>query len=150
LGDFNHGGTFSHHVIGTAAGLATLKIMQEENLVENSARQGEILGQLLKESFAEHPYIGDIRGRGLFWTLEIVQDRATKEPFPVEKRMAQTLWQHAFDNGLIIYYAQGCVDGRNGDLLHIGPPLIVTESQIREIVVKLEETISAVLSNVQV
>lgn len=143
LGDFNHGGTFSHHAVGAAAGLATLKILQDENLVENSARKGALLGQLLHEAFAEHPYIGDIRGRGLFWTLEIVQNKATKQPFPASDHMAQQLMHNAFDAGLIVYYSQGCVDGKAGDLIHIGPPLIVTESQLREIVTLLQEIVAA-------
>jgi adenosylmethionine-8-amino-7-oxononanoate aminotransferase len=134
LGDFNHGGTFSHHAVGAAAGLATLKILQEEKLVENSAKLGAILGEKLHEAFAEHPNIGDIRGRGLFWTLEIVEDKATKKPFPSEWKIAQAIWQKAFDLGLIVYYAQGCADGKNGDLIHIGPPLIINEEQIFELV----------------
>jgi adenosylmethionine-8-amino-7-oxononanoate aminotransferase len=143
LGDFNHGGTFSHHAVGAAAALATLNILQRENLVENSARQGVLLGQLLHDAFDAHPYIGDIRGRGLFWTLEIVQDKATKQPFPAADHIAQTIMQHAFDAGLIVYHAQGCVDSKAGDLIHIGPPLIVTEAQLREIVTLLQEAVSA-------
>jgi adenosylmethionine-8-amino-7-oxononanoate aminotransferase len=139
LGDFNHGGTFSHHAVGAAAGLATLKILQEEKLVENSATMGAILGEKLHDAFAEHPNIGDIRGRGLFWTLEIVEDKATKKPFPAEQKMASTIWQKAFDTGLIVYYAQGCADGKNGDLIHIGPPLIINEGQIEELLGLLRE-----------
>lgn len=139
LGDFNHGGTFSHHAVGAAAGLATLKILQEEKLVENSAKMGAILGEKLHAAFGEHPLIGDIRGRGLFWTLEIVQDKASKAPFPAEERMAQSLHYRAFDLGLIVYYAQGCVDGKNGDLIHIGPPLIIHEEQVDELVGLLKQ-----------
>jgi adenosylmethionine-8-amino-7-oxononanoate aminotransferase len=149
LGDFNHGGTFSHHAVGAAAALATLDILQRENLVENSARQGVILGQLLHEAFDSHPHIGDIRGRGLFWTLEIVQDRATKHPFPASNHTAQKLMQHAFDAGLIVYHAQGCVDGQAGDLIHIGPPLIVAEPQLREIVLLLQGAVEVTFKHSQ-
>jgi adenosylmethionine-8-amino-7-oxononanoate aminotransferase len=144
MGDFNHGGTFSHHAVGAAAGLATLNILQSENLVENSARQGALLGQLLYQSFASHPYIGDIRGRGLFWTLEIVQDKATKQPFSADKHIASVIQQAAFDAGLIVYYAHGCVDGKTGDLIHIGPPLIVSENQVSEIVHLLQRVLNEV------
>src|SRR5690606_806745 len=89
LGDFNHGGTFSHHAVGAAAALATLKILQSEKLVDNSAKMGAKLGEMLHQAFDEHPHIGDIRGRGLFWTLEIVADKSSKTPFPSEKKMAQ-------------------------------------------------------------
>lgn len=144
LGDWNHGGTFSHHAVGCAAGLATLRIMQDENLVENSAHMGEILGQKLKAALAEHPHIGDIRGLGLFWGLEFVQDKATKEPFPMERHLAWEIWQKAFDLGLIVYYSQGCVDGRNGDLIMLGPPLIINETQIDDMVDILRKAIEEI------
>ena len=145
LGDFNHGGTFSHHAVGAAAALATLDIIQRENLIDNAAQQGRYLGQLLADAFGAHPHVGDIRGRGLFWTLEFVQDKATKTPFPADKRLAQTIWQAAFERGLIVYDAQGCADGHNGDLIHTGPPLIVNAAQLEEIVRLLTAAVEDVL-----
>ncbi len=141
LGDFNHGGTFSHHAVGAAAGLATLKILQKEKLVDNSARMGVLLGAKLKAGLEDHPNVGDIRGRGLFWAIEIVQNRQSKEPFPVKLHIAQKLWQLCFDKGLIIYYSQGCADGTNGDVIMVGPPLIVDESQVDELVSLLVESV---------
>jgi hypothetical protein len=145
LGDFNHGGTFSHHAVGTAAGLATLRIMQAENLVENAANMGDYMGQQLNQALGDHPNVGDIRGRGLFWALEIVQDRTTKEPFPVARHMAWDIWKRAFDLGLVIYYSQGCADGTNGDLIMLGPPLIVNKEQIDEMVTILATAVQAQL-----
>jgi adenosylmethionine-8-amino-7-oxononanoate aminotransferase len=133
-GDFNHGGTFSHHAVGAAAGLATLRIIQRQKLVANSARLGTLLGALLESTLGDHPHVGDIRGRGLFWTVELVKDRETKEPFDVDEHVATKVWKAAFDLGLVIYYSQGCADGRNGDLAIVGPPLIVDEEQVRSIV----------------
>lgn len=146
LGDFNHGGTFSHHAVGAAAGLATLKIIQREKLVERAAVMGEKLGQMLDQTFADHPQVGNIRGRGLFWGLELVSDKTTKAPFPVEQKLAPTIWQAAFDLGLSLYYAQGCADGRNGDVILIGPPLIVTEAQLEEIVTLLQQALQQVFA----
>ncbi|MCI0580586.1 MAG: aminotransferase class III-fold pyridoxal phosphate-dependent enzyme [Chloroflexi bacterium] len=134
LGDFNHGGTFSHHAVGAAAALATLHILQEEKLVEHAARLGALLGARLQATLGDHPHVGDIRGRGLFWAIEWVKDRETKEPFPVKEGLAWKIWQRAFDLGLIVYYSQGCADGVNGDLTMIGPPLIITEEQVEELV----------------
>ncbi len=147
LGDFNHGGTFSHHTVGTAAGLATLRIMQAENLVENAANMGEYLGQQLQKALGDHPNVGDIRGRGLFWALEIVQDRETKKPFPVKRHMAWDIWKHAFDLGLVSYYSQGCADGTNGDLVMLGPPLIVNREQVDEMVGLLATAVHAQLGS---
>lgn len=145
LGDFNHGGTFSHHAVGAAAGLATLRIMQREKLVENSAAMGALMGRLLHEALDDHPYVGDIRGRGLFWGIELVKDRATKEPFPKKEGITHRLTTRAFELGLIIYHSIGCADGVNGDVVMLGPPLIVDEAQVREIVALLAETICSEL-----
>jgi adenosylmethionine-8-amino-7-oxononanoate aminotransferase len=141
-GDFNHGGTFSHHAVGAAAGLATLKIINEENLVKNSARMGTLLGAMLAAHFGDHPHIGDIRGRGLFWALEIVEEKSSKQPYPAEKHVAWRLWKEAFNLGLITYASQGCADGRNGDLLILGPPLIIQEEELEQILSKLRQAIS--------
>jgi len=134
LGDFNHGGTFSHHAVGAAAGAATLRIMQREGLVENAEIMGELLGIRLKQALGNHPNVGDIRGKGLFWGVEIVEDRESKRPFPVTDHIAWEIWERAFDLGLVAYYSQGCADSVNGDLLMLGPPLIVDEAQIDEMV----------------
>jgi adenosylmethionine-8-amino-7-oxononanoate aminotransferase len=134
LDDFNHGGTFSHHAVGAAAGLATLRILKEERLVENSARLGTLLGAKLEAALGHLPHVGDIRGRGLLWGIELVRDRQTKTPFPADQHVAWQIWQKAFDLGLIVYYSQGCADGVNGDLILVGPPLIVDEAQIDELV----------------
>lgn len=141
LGDFNHGGTFSHHAVGTAAGLATLRIMQTENLVKNASKMGKYLGKQLHQALDEHPNVGNIRGRGLFWALELVQDKKTKEPFPVAKHAAWNIWKRAFDLGLVAYYSQGCADGTNGDLVMLGPPLIINKAQIDEMVPILAEAL---------
>ena len=145
LGDWNHGGTFSHHPVGCAAALATLHILQREGLVENSANLGPKLGQMLQDALGAHPHVGDIRGRGLFWGVELVQDKISKDPFPASRHLAWDIWQRAFDKGLIVYYSQGCADGQNGDVIMLGPPLIVTESQLAEMVGILAEAIGEVL-----
>ncbi len=145
LGDFNHGGTFSHHAVGAAAGLATLRILQREKLVENAAELGPYVNKKLHHTFAHHPQIGDIRGRGLFWGLEIVQDRATKTPFPLKAKTAWHIAERAFELGLIIYYSQGCADGASGDVIMLGPPLTINKAQIDEIITILDQTITEIV-----
>lgn len=145
LGDWNHGGTFSHHAVGCAVSLATLRIIQQEQLVENAAMLGPKLNQMLQDALGDHPNVGDIRGRGLFWGIELVQDRATKVPFPASRNLAWNITKLAFEKGLIIYYSQGCADGQNGDVIMLGPPLIVTEAQLAEIVRILAEAVQELL-----
>lgn len=145
LGDFNHGGTFSHHAVGAAAGLATLQILQRERLIDNSATMGLTLGEALHAQIGEHPNVGDIRGRGLFWGIELVKDRATREPFPAAEGVARRVWKRAFDLGLVIYYSTGCADGKDGDVIMLGPPLIITAEQIDEMVRMFREALYAEL-----
>ncbi len=147
LGDFNHGGTFSHHAVGAAAGLATLRILQREQLIENSAATGAYLGQTLREQVGDHPYVGDIRGRGLFWGIELVQDRDSRRPFPAAEGLARRLWNRAFELGLVIYYSSGCADGKNGDVIMLGPPLIINREQTDEMVSILRQTLQAELGS---
>lgn len=145
LGDFSHGGTFSHHLVGAAAAMAVLEIFEREHLVRRSAELGALLGQKLHDALGAHPHVGDIRGRGLFWGIEFVQNRETKEPFPAGRHLAWRIWERAFARGLIVYYSQGCADGVNGDLIMVGPPLIITEAQIDELVTRLADAVSAEL-----
>ncbi len=146
LGDFNHGGTFSHHAVGAAAGLATLRIIRNENLIENSKLMGRYLGDRLAETIGHHHNVGDIRGRGLFWGIEFVKDRISTDPFPASSKTAWRIWQRAFDMGLSLYFSQGCADGVNGDIIMIGPPLIINKEQIDELVDILAAAVNQELS----
>jgi adenosylmethionine-8-amino-7-oxononanoate aminotransferase len=141
LGDFNHGGTFSHHPVGAAAALAALRIIKGEDLVDHAARMGVLLGAKLQSGLGHLDNVGDVRGRGLFWGIEIVKDRQTKQPFPASRHIAWQLWQKAFERGLVVYYSQGCADGVNGDIIMVGPPLIVNEAQLDELVAILVDTL---------
>lgn len=142
-GDFAHGGTFSHHAVGAAAGLATLRYIQKHDLVAASAARGERLKVKLQGALGEHPYVGDIRGQGLMLGLEFVADRATQEPFPAGRRFARQLADAAFERGLILYPGQGALDGVLGDHVMIAPPFIVTDDQLDEIVTILVQALNA-------
>jgi adenosylmethionine-8-amino-7-oxononanoate aminotransferase len=142
-GDFVHGGTYSHHPVAAAAGLATLRFLQEKNLISSVASTGARLGEKLRSSFANGSCVGDIRGIGLLWALEFVADRDQKTPFPPSYHFAQTIADEAFRRGLIIYPSTGCVDGLAGDLIMLGPPYSITESQVDEILEVLHEAIQA-------
>jgi hypothetical protein len=144
LGDFNHGGTFSHHAVSAAAGLATLDTIEARDLVEHSARLGRLLGEKLHAALDGHPHVGDIRGRGLMWGIELVASRADKQPFPPGRKIAAKLADHAFAQGMIVYAMSGCVDGWAGDHVMVAPPLIVTEDEIDEIVRRLKASVDAV------
>lgn len=147
-GDFNHGGTFSHQPVAVAAGLAALEYMEDHNLIKKAESVGYCLGKTLRAELADHPNIGEIRGKGLMWAIEFVADRDTKEPFPPKQHLAASIFENGFDNGLITYYMSGCVDGTAGDHVMISPPLVVEESQVDDIVSKLADAIDAVITGI--
>ncbi len=140
-GDFAHGGTFSHHAVGAATGLAVLRYLQKNELVTASAAKGKMLGEKLSAALGDLPCVGDVRGIGLLWGVEFVADRATKAPFARAVRFARRVADVAFDKGLIVYPGAGCADGVAGDLVLVAPPFIITEAQMDEVVRLLREAI---------
>ncbi|MFZ0014868.1 MAG: aspartate aminotransferase family protein [Acidimicrobiia bacterium] len=135
-GGFAHGFTYSHHIVGAAAGSAVLKRIDQLGLVEQARKAGPLLEAALRATIGDHPMVGDIRGIGLLWAVELVADRATREPFPGADRMAQRLTDRAREHGLLVYPSTGCAGSGRGDVVMIGPPLIVREDEI-EILVAL-------------
>jgi adenosylmethionine-8-amino-7-oxononanoate aminotransferase len=138
-GGFVHGHTFSHHPIGCAVGLAVLETIKKNQLVERSSSRGEYLLRRLEELKA-FPFVGDVRGKGLMTAIEFVKDQKTKEPFPRTAKFTERVIDSTFENGLVLYPGTGFVDGVNGDMVMVGPPLIIEESQIDEIIEILKKT----------
>jgi hypothetical protein len=143
-GDFNHGGTFSHHAVGAAAALATLDYLEVHDLVARAARLGEILGKTLAESLTDLPCVGDVRGIGLLWAVEFVAERKTKEPFPKSAHFAERVCERCMELGVLLYPGSGSADGVRGDHLTVAPPFVVSEAQIGEIVAALRQAIQDV------
>lgn len=146
--DFVHGGTFSHHPVTTAAGLATLRYLQEHELVAAAAQKGKLLEEKLRSRLRDLPCVGDIRGLGLMWGVEFVGDRDSKAPLPPGMHFAQQVADAAFERGLIVYPSSGCADGTAGDLVMLGPPFIVTEAQIDAAIRLLRRAVVAALEEV--
>jgi len=144
-GDFVHGGTFSHHVVGAAAGLATLRYMQDHDLVAAAAQKGPALGKKLRAALGDLPCVGDVRGIGLMWGVEFVADRGSKAPFPPEVHFGRRVADAAFEQGLIVYPSSGCADGVAGDLVTLGPPLIVTEGEMEQMAGMLRRAVETVV-----
>ncbi len=143
-GNFAHGGTFSHNVIACAAGLAAVRLLERERLVERAAALGARLGARLKEELSEHPHVGDIRGLGMMWGIEFVKDRQTLTPFPRSEKLTERLWQQLFDHGVITYKSVGMAAGE-GDGLIVAPPFVITEEEIERVITGLKAALEAVL-----
>ena len=141
---FVHGFTYSHHVVGAAVAGEVLRILEDERLVEASATKGDRLRALLDERLADHPNVGEIRGRGLLIGLELVADRETRAPFPRADRVTERVVRSARDDGLLLYPGTGLADGTNGDAILLGPPFVITESELERLVDVLAAAIGAV------
>ena len=136
-GYFMHGHTYGSHATACAAALATLRAIDEQGLLENVRRRGDELMTGLRERFAEHPHVGDIRGRGMMIGLELVADRATKRPFPSSRLAWFGIARAAFDAGLLCYPMGGTIDGAQGDHVLLAPPYIFDSSHVAELLDKL-------------
>ncbi|MCI4666390.1 MAG: aspartate aminotransferase family protein [Neomegalonema sp.] len=136
-GAFQHGHTYMGHPTACAAGFAVVSAILNRGLLERVQTQGERLRSALVERFGQHSHIGDIRGRGLFRGLELVEDRADKRPFAASKKLAAKIKAAAFEAGLICYPMSGTIDGKSGDHVLLAPPFIIEDAQIDELVEKL-------------
>lgn len=145
-GFFQHGHTYLGHPVAAAAGCAVLEAIISRDLVARVGEMGERFDQALREQFGEHPHVGDIRGRGLFRGIELVEDRSSKTPFDPAVRLAGNIKKVAFEHGLICYPMSGTRDGVNGDHVLLAPPFILEDNHIDEIVSKLDASISSCLS----
>jgi adenosylmethionine-8-amino-7-oxononanoate aminotransferase len=129
-GPFIHGFTFSHSPVGAAVAREVLRILESEDLVAASAAKGDRLMALLGDRLADHPNVGDIRGRGLLVGLELVEDLGTRAPFARSARLVETIASAALERGVLVYTATGNADGMDGDLVILGPPFVITDDEL--------------------
>lgn len=145
-GFFQHGHTYIGHATACAAALAVQHAIEERGLLAQVNRLHEGLDARLRSRFAEHPFVGDIRGRGLFMGVELVSDRATKQPFAASRKLNARIKQVAMEQGLMCYPMGGTVDGQQGDHILLAPPFILEETHLDELVDKLDLTFQHVFS----
>lgn len=142
-GALKHAQTFSHHALGCAAGVAAVRHIERNGLVERAAAMGKVLHERLS-SLLELPAVGDVRGIGMLAGVELVADRATKRPYSRALKVAERLVEEAQARGLVLWSNVGHADGESGDLVTVAPPFVITEAQIDELVEKLRGAIEAV------
>jgi adenosylmethionine-8-amino-7-oxononanoate aminotransferase len=145
-GSFQHGHTYHGHPLAAAGARAVLRAILDRGLTDRVMRQGETLGAALTAEFGQHAHVGDIRGRGLFRAVELVEDRATKRPFDPARKLHAKVKAAAMAEGLIVYPAGGTVNGREGDHVLIAPPFIIEDAQIDELVGKLSRALETALA----
>src|SRR6478736_9589714 len=147
-GAFLHGHTYLAHPLACAAALAVQDVIREDGLLERVKERGKQLEQRLTERFGNHRHVGDTRGRGLFWAIELVADRNSREPFDAALKLHQKIKAAAFDGGLGCYPSGGTIDGRRGDHVLLAPPYIATPDEIDMIVDRLGHAVDVSLKSV--
>ena len=132
--------TYSGHPLACAAAVASIRAFQEEGIVENAAAMGKVLAEALPALAAKHPSIGEVRGLGLFWGLELVRDRATREPLvpfnaggEANAPMAR-LGKAATQRGLFLM--------THFNMVMICPPLTITRDELDEGLGIIDEVLS--------
>ena len=142
-GAFLHSHTFMGHPLACAAALAVQRVIRRDKLLTNVQNQGAYLLRRLNERFGNHPFVGDVRGRGLLQGVELVADRDTKEPFDSRLKLHARVKREAMARGLMVYPMGGTVDGARGDHVLLAPPFIVDAPLLDTVVERLGEAIDA-------
>ncbi len=145
-GLFQHGHTYLGHPTACVAALAVQRVIERDGLLAKVRTRGAQLMSALREQLGAHAHVGDIRGRGLFIGVELVQDRASKTPFDPASSLHARIKARAFANGLLCYPMGGTIDGEHGDHVLLAPPFIVSETDVHQIVGRLATAIDEALA----
>lgn len=143
-GLFRNGHTYQAYPLSCTAATAVIDYVQKNSLLENVINMGNHLESILKERLYKFEIVGDIRGRGLFWGIEFVKDKESKEPFDPSLKVGYMIKDEAFKNGISIYPGSGTIDGIRGDHVLIAPMYISKREDIDFIVDKLVLSINGV------
>lgn len=144
-GFFQHGHTYMGHALSCAGSLAVLKEIEEKSLLEEVKKKGTLFQHSLIEAFGNHPFVGDIRGRGLFIGIELVSDDMLKTPFESKLKLHNHIKSFALEEGLMCYPMGGTIDGVQGDHVLFAPPFIISEEEIEEAVSKFATALEKAL-----
>lgn len=144
-----HSTTFGGNPLSCAAGLAVLQYIEEHDLVSRAAEMGDKLSAKLHEALDHLPWVGDIRGRGLFIGIEIVADKKNKTPFPTEWDVTHRIEDIAFKNGLLILGGvSGLIDGTVGDHFELLPPYTIEDQHLEFIASTIRQSLETALSGI--
>ncbi|MCZ6678987.1 MAG: aspartate aminotransferase family protein, partial [Candidatus Poribacteria bacterium] len=141
---FAHVFTYVNNPVAMRVGLAVLDIIEEENILNHVSQMGDYLLERAKVDFQAHPIVGEVRGLGLILGVELVQDRDTKAPFPASAGIHKRLNEILLDKGLSAAASGGVADWVNGDDFRFYPPLIITRSEIDDVLHIIDEGLSQV------
>ena len=143
-GFFQHGHTYMGHPAACAAGLAVMEELTKPGMMPHVRTMGTLLQTSLNDALGAHPWVGNIRGRGLFVGIELVSDKETKVALDPNLKTAAHIKKVAMDHGLMCYPMSGTIDGQSGDHVLLAPPFIIEASDIQVIAEKISFTIGEV------
>lgn len=141
---FKAGHTLNANAVSCAGALAVIRYMLDNHLTENSCQRGEQALQGLGALMEKHPMVGDVRGKGLMFGLELVADQDTKRPFTPGQHASLALESAALKRGLVTYPCTGTIDGSLGDMMLMAPPLVISVGQINDILNILDDALGEV------
>ena len=147
-GGFLHGYTYAGNPLACAAGLAVIEEIERQGMVANAERMGAVLKSRLEDLMQRYAIIGDVRGKGLLTAFEFVSDRHTMTPLPVSLAAHDRFVDIAYEKGLIVY-SRRTRGGYEGDHILVCPPMIVSETQIDEIIEMLDASLRELTQEVQ-
>ena len=143
-GFFQHGHTYLGHPVACAAALAVQRVIRRDGLLHKVADDGIAFGAMLREALGGHTHVGDIRGRGFFWGIELVADRASRQAFDPALKLHAAVKKDAMARGLLCYPFGGTVDGVHGDHVLLAPPFIASRGELQQIAGLLAASIDSV------
>ena len=121
-----HGFTYSGHPVASAVALKNLEVLQRERIIPRvKKRIGPYFQRRVKETFADHPLVGEIRGIGMLAAMELVEDKDERRSFPRERNVGIICRDHCFENGLVMRAIR--------DTMVLAPPLIITEEEVEQL-----------------
>jgi adenosylmethionine-8-amino-7-oxononanoate aminotransferase len=144
-GGFAHGFTYAGNPLACAAGLAVITEIEDQKMINNAEKMGDLLKSRLIGLTNRYPFIGDVRGKGLLLAFELVSDRTTMSPLAADLNAYNRLVDIAYLNNLIIY-SRRSRGGNKGDHFLVCPPMIITETQIDEIMNNLVKSLDTFAS----
>lgn len=134
---FMHSHTYSGNPLGCRIALEVLKMLEDNNILEENAKKAVAFRDMLKQAIVNHKHIGEIRSIGLIQAIELVADKESKQPFPSDKRLGYQIYKEALKMGVLLRPL--------GDVLYFNPPYCVTKEQMKEMITVALTAIGKVL-----
>ena len=130
-GVFAHSHTFNGMPAASAAICAVMDFYLKNDLCGNAKKQGETIAQTYVERLSNCPMVGDVRGKGLMWGIELVEDKETKKPFRRELNVSTRFRDFCLERGFTVYPGRSMANGTDGDNLIVGPPLVIDDRELK-------------------